>query len=50
MSHVVWSVGLCVLVTPMCPAETAKAIAMSFGILTRVGLRYHVSDKVDIPK
>jgi len=44
MSHVAWSVCLCVLGTRVSCAETAEPIDMPSGGMTHVGPRNHVID------
>jgi len=41
---------VCLLVTFMSPAETAKSIKIPFGRLIRMGPMNHVLDNVHIPK
>jgi len=48
MSHVTWSVCLCVDHSDV-PSKTAKPIEMLFGGLTQVGPRNRVFDVVKMP-
>jgi len=49
--RVAWSFGLfvCLSVTLVSPAKTAKPIEMPFGLRARVGSRNHILDAVEIP-